>query len=37
MNKLLLLLLADYFLIRMDRKIKASEDKLASERDDEML
>ena len=35
MRKLLLLLIAEYFLIRMDKKIKASDDKLASENDNE--
>lgn len=37
MRKLLLLLLAEYFLIRMDRKIKADDEKLSSDGDDEML
>lgn len=37
MRKLFLLLLAEYFLIRMDRKIKADDEKLSSDGDDEML
>lgn len=35
--KLILLLLADKFLRYMDKKVKVSEDKLASDGDDEML
>lgn len=37
MRKLILLLFAEYLLIRMDRKIKADDEKLFSENDDEML
>lgn len=33
MRKLLMLLIAEYFLIRMDRKIKADDEKLSSEND----
>lgn len=35
--KLILLLLADKFLRYMDKKIKASDEKLSSDGDDEML
>lgn len=35
--KLILLLLAERFLIYMDKKIKAGDEKLSSENDDEML
>lgn len=35
--KLILLLLAERFLIYMDKKIKASDEKLSSDGDDEML
>lgn len=35
MRKLMLLLLAEYFLMRMDRKIKASDERLSSENDNE--
>lgn len=35
--KLILLLLAERFLIYMDKKIKASDEKLSNDGDDEML
>ena len=35
--RLILLLFAEYLLIRMDKKIKADDEKLSSGGDDEML
>lgn len=35
--KLILLLIAERFLIYMDKKIKADDEKLSSDSDDEML
>ena len=35
MRKLLMLLIAEYFLIRMDRKIKADDELSSSENDNE--
>lgn len=37
MRKLILLLFAEYILIRMDRKIKADDEKLSSTNDNEPL
>ena len=35
--KLILLLFAEYLLIRMDKKIKADDEKLSADSDDEVL